>query len=110
MIEKRKPYRNPKILAAAKNSLCLANFSGCTGGHKGDVAFRHFNAHWAGKGGSQKADDCAGFIGCQHCENLYAGLLMQTSDWEIFKLDKHYYLLRAYYNTIRYLLDEGVLS
>ena len=110
MIEKRKPYRNKKLLQAAEGQECLANFPGCKGGHENDVAARHFNAGWAGKGTAQKADDCAIFYGCQHCENLYSGLLTNTNDYAIFVADQDYYLLRAYYNTVRRWLDLGTIK
>ena len=109
MIEKRQPYRNKKITQAAKGEPCLAEFPGCTGGGE-DTAFRHLNEGWAGKGGSQKADDCAGFFGCQHCENLYAGLINRGWAVDEFKSDKWFYLLRAYYRTIRRLIDMGILK
>lgn len=111
MIEKRKPYRNKKITEAARGEPCLANFPGCTGGGE-DACFRHLNESWAGKGVGQKADDCAGFVSCQHCENIYAGLnpkldQWQSDDWENNQAD---YVLRAYYRTIRRLIDKGVLK
>lgn len=109
MFPKRKPYRSKKLTRSAQGQPCQANFPGCTGGGD-DSAFRHFNESYAGKGGSQKSDDCAGFIGCQHCENLYTGLLINTANWELFKDEKYYYLTKAYYNTIRFWLDEGYLK
>jgi len=102
-LQKKHPIRLPKVLKAAEGQECLANFPGCQGGY--DVAFRHFNEGWAGKGAGQKADDCAGFYGCQHCENLYSGLLMNTPDWELFKPDQYFYLIRAYYNTVRRVIE-----
>lgn len=108
-LTKRIPYRNPKILAAAKNYSCLAKFPGCPQTFD-DVAFRHFNKGWAGKGVGQKADDFAGFFGCQHCEDLYSGLMMDSVWWELFKKDEFYYLLRANYDTLRVLFEDGVIK
>ena len=111
MFQKRTPYRNKKILQAAKGEECLAQFPGCTGGGE-DTCFRHLNESWAGKGTGQKADDIAGFISCQHCENLYAGLNPQMSaeDWLEWAQNSYWYICRAMYRTIRRLLDKGVLK
>ena len=103
MFQKRTPYRNKKILQAARGEECLAQFPGCTGGGE-DTCFRHLNESWAGKGTGQKADDIAGFFGCQNCENQYAGLNIlngKPPDWMV---------LRAMYRTIRRLIDKGVLK
>lgn len=115
-LQKRKSYRNKAITQGAKLVMqdtvgqpCKAEFPGCTGGWE-DLAFRHFNAAWAGKGGSQKADDCAGFYGCQHCENIYDGSTQNTRDAQLFHADEDYYVLRAYYRTIREIIDQGILK
>ena len=99
MYQKRQPYRNKKIRQAAKDEECLANFPGCQGGTETTV-FCHLNEQWAGKGMGQKADDCAGFFGCANCHREYDSNMFQNNDM----------LLRAYYRTIRRLIDKGVLK
>ncbi len=105
MIEKRKPYRNKKILQAAKDAPCFVNFPGCSYDDT-ETCARHFNESFAGKGGAQKADDIAVFYGCTHCENVYAGILKI----ELTEADILFYIWRAFYRTIRYLLDLGVIK
>ena len=69
------------------------------------TVFAHFNNSWAGKGYGKKADDCAGMFLCHACHHNYdnPGVSGYTGfeEWEI---------LRAYYRTIRRLLDKGVLT
>ena len=103
MIEKRIPYRNKKILKAAKGESCTMNSPWCTYIND-ETCFRHLNESYAGKGGNQKADDYAGFFGCQGCENWYA---LNT---DITREEKSWYLLRAVIRTWRRLLDKGVIK
>ena len=114
MFQKRTPYRNKKILQAAKGEECLAQFPGCQGGTETTV-FCHLNESWAGKGMGQKADDCAGFFGCQHCHDIYDKRKTYNEYSDNFNaLDwyrtKDAYILLAYYRTIRRLLDKGILK
>lgn len=102
MLEKRKPYRNKKITTAAEGEDCLARFPGCPNKTETTV-FCHLNESWAGKGMSQKADDCAGFFGCSYCHDLYD---MRSKEFKISN-DR---ILQAYYRTIRRLLDLGILK
>lgn len=104
MFEKRKPYRNKKILKAAQGEVCTANFPGCTGGGE-DTVFCHLNESWAGKGMGQKADDCAGFFGCANCHDVYDG--RKKAPYGTFGSS---YILKAYYKTIRRLFDLGVIE
>lgn len=66
MLEKRKPIRSKKILAAAKGEACTV-----CGANNGTTVFCHLNESWAGKGMGQKADDIAGFFGCFDCHSRY---------------------------------------
>lgn len=98
MIEKRVPYRNQKITQAAKGELCSVNAAAqCSS--QDTTVFAHFDFHWAGKGGSQKSDDCAGVFACYACHELIGK--GEVDD---------FYLLRAYYRTIRRLFDKGVIK
>ena len=99
-LEKRVAYRNGAILKAAENETCTLCKT-----QDGTTVFAHFNNSWAGKGTSQKADDCAGMFLCQACHHNYdnPGISGYTGfeEWEI---------LRAYYRTIRRLLDRKILK
>ena len=96
---KRIPYRNKAILKAAEGEDCTV-----CGKNDGTTVFCHFNESFAGKGMAYKADDCAGFFGCSRCHKEYDEGVphpLAVEDWEI---------LRAYYRTIRRLIDKGVLQ
>lgn len=99
-MQKRIPYRNNKIRKAAKDEACTMQGPNCNGGGA-DTVFCHLNEYWAGKGAGQKADDCAGFFGCHNCHVDYDGNRLHNPE---------FYVLRAYYRTIRRLLDKGVLT
>ena len=100
MFEKRTAYRNTAITEAAEGEVCTR-----CGDLDGTTVFAHFNYSWAGKGLSQKADDCAGMFLCRACHYVYdhpdAFEPTRFEDWEI---------LRAYYRTLRRLLDRGILK
>jgi hypothetical protein len=102
MILKHKPYRNKKILKAAKGEDCLARFPGCPNNTETTV-FCHLNESWAGKGMGIKADDCAGFFGCSYCHDIYDGRIKS------YKLEPER-VFQAYYRTIRRLLDLQILK
>jgi hypothetical protein len=91
---KRVPYRNKKITQAAEGEPCTI-----CGKNDGTTVFAHFNDAYAGKGFGQKADDCAGFFLCHLCH---------------VDVDAHngneYDMRRAYYRTIRRLIDKGVIK
>ena len=98
-LTKRAPYRNKNITQAADGEDCMI-----CGKNDGTTVFCHLNESFAGKGMRQKADDCAGFFGCQKCHRDYDEGVphpMAIEDWEI---------LRGYYRTIRRLIDKGVLK
>src|SRR4030065_131043 len=100
MLAKRTAYRSKKLTQSAKGKPCTMNSPWCINDPETTV-FCHFNEQWAGKGTSQKADDCAGFYGCWGCHSAYAdGRLGKQTDFSV---------LRAYSRTIRMMLDEGEL-
>lgn len=106
MLQKRRPYYNQKIRDAAEGELCTAELPGCHSDGS-DTAFRHLNEHWAGKGYGQKADDIAGFFGCQHCENLYSGLIIHPA----YDRERDAWMIhRANIRTLRRCIDKGVLK
>ncbi len=98
-LAKRIPYRNQKIRDAAKGEECTMNTPVCNY-DPATVVFCHLNESYAGKGGSQKADDIAGFFACSACHEAYDRNQLETPEW---------YVLRAYYRTMRALLDMEVL-
>ncbi len=97
-LQKRKPFRSKAITEAAKDEACTI-----CGRNDGTTVFCHLNESWAGKGMGQKADDCAGFFGCSSCHDDYDKRLgtVYLEEREI---------LKAYYRTIRRLLDRGILK
>jgi len=96
-LQKRKPFRSKAITQAAKDEACTV-----CGRNDGTTVFCHLNESWAGKGMGQKADDCAGFFGCAKCHFRYdVRERLEYVDYNI--------ILRAYYRTIRRLLDRGIL-
>ena len=97
MLEKRKPIRSKKILAAANGEACTV-----CGANNGTTVFCHLNESWAGKGIGQKADDIAGFFGCLDCHSDYDGK----------KLDccSHQLIMRAMYRTWRRLWELGIIG
>lgn len=103
MLNKRQPYRNKKILNFAKGQDCTMNLPGFCNYNSETSVFAHLNESFAGKGTAQKADDCAGFIGCSGCHTAY-------DTGKIEEEDKYFYLLRACYRTTRKLIDAGILK
>ena len=102
MFQKRGVYRNKNITQAARGEECTLNYANCNGNTESTV-FAHFNDGWAGKGMGQKADDCAGFFACNNCHDDY-------DNGRIYEKDKDWFLRRAYYRTIRRLIDKGILK
>ena len=94
-------YRNKRILKAARDAPCTLHGPTCNG-DPATTVFAHLNESFAGKGMGIKADDCAGFFACSACHEFY--------DQHRFGGDYGWLLLRAYYRTIRRLLDEGILK
>ena len=106
---KRIPYRNKKILAAAKGEACTMNSPVCTYDARTTV-FCHLNEDFAGKGLSQKADDCAGFFGCSACHDLYDRRRQPTKADAFYVEQESFYLLRAVVKTARRLIDLSILK
>lgn len=113
---KREPYRNKKILEFAKGQECTLEFPGCNHNPETTVAC-HFNDHWAGKGVSQKADDCAVVFGCSHCHDVmdyrvhpFSLTMMNINGSVLTEEQMELHIRRAYYRTIRLLLDNGILK
>lgn len=102
-LTKRKPYRNKDILKAAEGENCTV----CNR-NDGTTVFCHLNDGWAGKGMGQKADDCAGFFGCSLCHDTYDGRIQMHPEGYYAVKDPSI-ILRAYYRTIRRLLDKRIL-
>jgi hypothetical protein len=88
------PYRNRKILNAAKDSFCM----NC-GAHDGTVVAAHSNAIVHGKGMGKKSDDCFVAFLCASCHTRYDTGKME--DWMFYG---------AMWKTWRHLLTTGVLK
>ena len=96
-LTKRRPIRSKAICKAADGESCTI-----CGRNDGTTVFCHLNESWAGKGMGQKADDIAGFFGCQRCHQSY-------------DIDKKYgnadeAIMRAMYRTWVRLIDLGVIT
>jgi len=102
MLQKRKAYRNKKILEFAKGQPCTMNLYG----HKHDpetVVAAHSNMMADGKGVGMKADDCFVAFLCADCHYWYdfGRASRETKDAEFH---------RAMKRTWRVLLDNGILK
>ena len=98
-LEKRKPIRSEAILKSAEGESCTI-----CGKNDGTTVFCHLNESWAGKGMGQKADDIAGFFGCNECHDLY--------DQRSSNLYNHsqYEIMRAMYRTWVSLIAKGIIT
>ncbi len=116
---KRTPYRNKKILEAARSEACLVNLPGCTGGGS-DTQPAHSNSSDDGKGGAQKADDHCVAFACQYCHDCLDGRrkvnqfedlkIKGAPDLYMSKGELGWYHDRGIKRTFRRLLDKGVLK
>lgn len=104
MTVKRKAYRNRAILDAANGERCTVESPDCNHNTETTV-FAHFNESYAGKGAGQKADDCAGVFACSDCHDW----LDYRANGTAHEQEKEWYWRRAYYRTIRRLIEKGVL-
>jgi len=88
---KPQPYRNPKLLALAKDAPCAI----C--GSYGTTVAAHANWAWAGKGMGRKADDSfVAFLCYKHHSAIDQGqgtYLEKESDWLIAMAKTYHYLL-----------------
>lgn len=108
MNPKRKPYRNKKILNAARGEECLGRLP-CCNGDPDTVSAAHSDYMEDGKGGSQKADDCFVAFLCSSCHAWFHnpqkehGEIVSTSE----KRDRWH---RAMKRTWRRLIDLEVIK
>jgi hypothetical protein len=94
---KPQPYRNPKLLALAKDAPCAV----C--GRYGTTVSAHANWAWAGKGMGRKADDSyISFLCHAHHMELDQGKTMT-------KEEKENMWLMAMAKTYHYLLSNNLL-
>jgi len=103
-LTKRKPLRIPKIRNAARGQECTVNSPICNYDNSTTIP-AHFNESYAGKGAGQKADDCALVFACSDCHDWLDG----RGSIDVDRSDIEWYWRRAYYRTIRQLIDDGVL-
>jgi uncharacterized CHY-type Zn-finger protein len=78
----------------------MINYDNCNYNPETTV-LAHLNEQYAGKGMSQKADDCAAVYSCSQCHDDLDNLRIENESW---------YLLRALTRTIRRLIDKGILK
>ena len=107
--EKRVPYRNKKILQAARGEECTINSPVCNYDPSTVVAC-HSNSQEDGKGMGQKADDCFVAFGCSACHKWLDENVWYNSDNRLDLMEKAEYFHRAMKKTLRRLLDMGVLK
>jgi hypothetical protein len=102
-IEKDAPYRNPKILAAAKDEVCTLRVM-CNGSRDTTV-WCHSPYLEHGKATGRKAHDCFGCFGCYYCHQWLDGLL---GTW--LSQDHRAVFLRAMLESWLILLRKKVLK
>ena len=107
-MEKRKPYRNKKILEAARDEPCLVNSPYCNRDPSTTIA-AHSNKMDDGKGLSQKADDIFVAFCCASCHDYVDGRT-GGADSGRDGMHRNEYLDRGIKRTIRRLLDLGVIK
>jgi hypothetical protein len=98
-LQKRRPIRSTAIRKAAEGECC------CVCGSTIGVSLCHLNESWGGKGMGQKADDIAGFFGCQNCHDQYD----RRTSWKSSVLNDAL-IMRAMYRTMRRLWEKGVIT
>lgn len=100
---RRIPYRNKKILKAARGQNCTLQTPACNHNPETVVAC-HSNYSSDGKGMGQKADDIFVAFGCSGCHG-YLDAIPNISD-EM----KYYYFHNGMKRTIRKLLDMNIIK
>ena len=103
---KRIPYRNKKILNAAKGEECTLNSPWCNHNPETTV-FCHSNEFYAGKGRGQKADDFFGFFGCSGCHDVVDRRLNVPQEW---KQEQAWRITREIYRTQRRLFALDIIK
>lgn len=107
MNQKRTPYRNKKLLAAAQGQQCTLQVPGVCNHDSQTTVAAHSNASEDGKGLGQKADDCFVAFVCSACHDWLDGRIkIQPGEPD----DRHYFFHRGMKRTWRLLLDMGVLK
>lgn len=102
-LTKRVAIRSKAIRDAANGESCTV-----CGRNDGTTVFCHLNESWAGKAMKLKADDIAGFFGCNFCHAVYDGRIKETAGYHPAQEPK--VIMRAMYRTIRRLWELGILS
>lgn len=100
MIPKRTPYRNRKILDAARGEECTMQLVGICNGNPETTVAAHSNYGEDGKGMGQKADDVFVAFACSDCHARYDQRPEELRD--VFH--------RAMKKTWRRLLDRKILK
>lgn len=96
---KATPYRNPELLALAKQSpRCMS----CHEINSGQVVAAHSNSIANGKGTSQKAHDLPAFV-CDRCHDVIDG----RDGREYTAQERELKHLRAVFQTVVWLLQNG---
>jgi len=102
MFQKRKPYRNQKILDSAEGEECTLQTEWCNGDSSTVVAC-HSNWSEDGKGKGQKADDLYVAYGCSECHRwLDEGSASRQEKREVFHVGMK--------RTWRRIVDKQVLK
>lgn len=102
---KRIPYRNPKLLKAARWQQCTLQVPGICNGDTETTVAAHSNYGEDGKGMGQKADDHCIAFACSSCHDWLDG---RRNDYLTDERD--FYFHRGMKRTIRILLAMGVLK
>ena len=103
VIEKRRPIRSKKILAAAKGEDCAWPACGLC---DGTVVAAHSNELSDGKGMRQKADDFYVAFLCGHHHDFYDGRIASKNS----TINKQEYFNIAMKKTWRRLWDRGIIG
>ena len=98
IIHKYNYVRSKIYTDSAKDQSCTI-----CGTNVGTTVFVHLDEQWAGKGTGIKADDIAGFDGCDLCHMRYAGILPgeRIPEWKI---------TRAMYRTLKNRIERGIVT
>lgn len=101
VVTKNAPYRNPKLLALARQApRCMS----CHGWNHGDVVACHSNSQRHAKGMGTKAHDLTAYC-CAACHSLIDGRTGGLS-----RDTRERMFLEAVYETTLWLLQEGLLK
>lgn len=104
MLAKRQPYRNQKILSAAKGEDCTMNSPWCNYNPETVVA-AHSNYQEDGKGMGKKSDDLFVAFCCSGCHDWFDGRIRDGST----EADRRDAFHRAMKRTWKRLIDRGII-